>query len=155
MIPIWTWDTLWVCFLTFNVNPKGPELYAWGIAPRGLCQELKKLQVGSKNSQWVCNSTTLQGLHQQIKNDHDHKHAVYWVISCLILHNLVLGIEGHFDSKDLFNLELLQEGLEGESTWQDDDVLDSYVSDEKFLDAGAMVRFWSGFLTLMQNLSVT
>jgi hypothetical protein len=85
--------------------------------------------------------SSLQGLCQQIIYECDHESAVYWVISCLILHNLVLGIEGHLDSTDPFNHELLEEVLGGEQHGQHDNHgFDSYASNERFLDVGGVAK---------------
>jgi DDE superfamily endonuclease len=108
-----------------------------------LLKEIPKVRIKAEHTIGFLKGrfSSLRGLRQQIKDERDHELAVYWVISCLILHNLVLGIEGHLDSTDPFNHELLEEGLEGE--WRgshDDDGFDSYASNERFPDVGGVAK---------------
>jgi len=53
---------------------------------------------------------SLWGLWQQIKNKHDHLLATYWILSCLILHNLIIQVEHAIDETDPFYIQILQEG---------------------------------------------
>lgn len=69
--------------------------------------------------------SSLRGLRIQIKNAADHDIAVYWVTACLILHNLVLDIEGGIDELSPFAQSILAAGLAGEGgDDQDGDVGD-------------------------------
>ncbi|KAF9502760.1 hypothetical protein BS47DRAFT_1284980, partial [Hydnum rufescens UP504] len=43
---------------------------------------------------------SLQSLRQQISCPRDHKLAVNWIMVCLILHNLIISIEGGIDELD-------------------------------------------------------
>jgi hypothetical protein len=53
---------------------------------------------------------SLRGLRQQIKNPRDHLLAIAWIKACLILHNLIIDIEGEIDESDPFYIQMLAEG---------------------------------------------
>jgi hypothetical protein len=53
---------------------------------------------------------SLRGLWQQIKNPRDHLLAIAWIKACLILHNLIIDIEGEIDESDPFYIQMLAEG---------------------------------------------
>ena len=53
---------------------------------------------------------SLRGLRQQIKNPRDHILAIAWIKACLILHNLIIDIEGEIDESDPFYIQMLAEG---------------------------------------------
>ncbi len=55
---------------------------------------------------------SLHGLQQQIKNQHDHQLITFWILACLVLHNLIIEIEHGIDDSDPFYIEILQEGRE-------------------------------------------
>ncbi len=55
---------------------------------------------------------SLHGLQQQIKNQHDHQLITFWILACLVLHNLIIEIEHGIDDSDPFYIEILQEGKE-------------------------------------------
>jgi hypothetical protein len=57
--------------------------------------------------------SSLRGLRQQINSKRDHEIAINWIITCVILHNIILDIEGGIDEDDEFSRELLEEGLDG------------------------------------------
>ena len=70
--------------------------------------------------------SSLRGLRQQINSKRDHEIAINWIITCVILHNIILDIEGGIDEDDEFARELLEEGLEGgEGTTES---LDGYLA---------------------------
>lgn len=54
----------------------------------------------------------LRGLRTQIKQRRDHEIACLWITACVILHNLIIDIEGEIDDTDPFYQEILQEGVE-------------------------------------------
>lgn len=66
--------------------------------------------------------SSLQGLHQQIDDAADHKHALAWVNTCIIIHMLSFIEEG--DQDDEFMAELVQEGTDapgdviGQADWE-------------------------------------
>src|SRR5260370_39058900 len=55
---------------------------------------------------------SLRGLQQQIKNQRDHQLVTFWILACLVLHNLIIEIEHGIDDSDPFYIEILQEGRE-------------------------------------------
>ncbi len=55
---------------------------------------------------------SLHGLQQQIKNQHDHQLVTFWILACVVLHNLIIEIEHGIDDSDPFYIEILQEGRE-------------------------------------------
>ena len=54
--------------------------------------------------------SSLRGLRQQIDDATDHKHALAWVKTCVIIHTLVSFIEGDEDGE--FVTELVREGTD-------------------------------------------
>ncbi len=59
--------------------------------------------------------SSLRGLHQQIDDATDHKRALAWVKTCIVIHTLVSFVEeGHEDGE--FTAELVQEGTDARSS---------------------------------------
>jgi len=54
--------------------------------------------------------SSLRGLRQQIDDATDHKRALAWVKTCIIIHTLISFIE-HGNKDEDFIAELVQEGL--------------------------------------------
>jgi hypothetical protein len=65
--------------------------------------------------------SSLRGLRQQIDDATDHKRALAWVKTCIIIHTLVSFIE-EGDEDDEFMAELVREGTDapGDATGQVD-----------------------------------
>jgi hypothetical protein len=50
--------------------------------------------------------SSLQGLRQQIDNLTDHKHALTWIKTCIVIHTLISFVE-HADEDEEFVAELV------------------------------------------------
>ena len=74
---------------------------------------LKQVHVKSEHAMGYLKGqfSSLWGLHQQINDATDHKHALAWVKTCIIIHMLISFIEeGDWD--DEFMAELVWEGTD-------------------------------------------
>ncbi|KAF9009809.1 hypothetical protein BDZ89DRAFT_908235, partial [Hymenopellis radicata] len=55
----------------------------------------------------------LRGLRIRIKSAEDHLYAIRWVVICIILHNLIIDIEGTAESEHLDGHGLREEEADG------------------------------------------
>jgi hypothetical protein len=58
--------------------------------------------------------SSLRGLRQQIDNPKDHKRALTWIKTCVVIHTLISFVE-HADEDGDFVAELMREGQDGTS----------------------------------------
>jgi hypothetical protein len=56
--------------------------------------------------------SSLRGLRQQIKDTKDHKRALAWVKTCIIIHTLISFVEEGDEDNDFID-ELVREGTDG------------------------------------------
>jgi hypothetical protein len=66
--------------------------------------------------------SSLRGLRQQIDNATDHKRALTWIKTCVVIHTLISFVE-HADEDGDFVAELMREGCDdmSETTRADGD----------------------------------
>ena len=84
------------------------------MTPSGnLLTDLKQVHVKSEHAMGYLKGrfSSLQGLCQQINNATNHKHALAWVKTCIIIHTFVSFVE-RGDEDEEFITELVQEGTD-------------------------------------------
>jgi hypothetical protein len=84
------------------------------LNPSGnLLTDLKQVRVKSEHAMGYLKGrfSSLRGLRQQIDNATDHKRALAWVKTCIVIHTLVSFIERGDEDED-FIAELVREGTD-------------------------------------------
>jgi hypothetical protein len=82
-------------------------------SPRAILSIFRQVRVKSEHAMGYLKGrfSSLRGLRQQIDDTRDHKRALAWVKTCIVIHTLVSFVE-EGDEDGEFMAELVQEGTE-------------------------------------------